>query len=183
MATVPPKNSSWVTNLGEFMGTAGCVWLKMKAIFGVLFFVPFAILILYFVSTIKTEDAYKVIGTVQTVSYNAANVTYTDPKTNLPVTKSVDITNLSTNSNVNSSSKSTSSAVLVKGSPITLYIDKKNSSNVSVQQPFTKTMKGLIIGAVSFILGLIIFEVITAFYNKQVCKALGAGQLVFDAVN
>ena len=46
MATVPPKNSSWVSNLGEFMGSAGCVWLKMKAIFGVVFFIPFAILIL-----------------------------------------------------------------------------------------------------------------------------------------
>ena len=175
--------ASWLSSIGSFLGSTGCVWLRMKAIFSVLVLIPLAIVIIYFVATIKTETAYTVVGTVKTVSANAAIVEYTDPSTNLPVTKSIDITPLVLNSTTAPKQTSTTTASIAVGSPVTLYVDKKNSSVVSVQQPFTPKLKILVITGLSFVLCLFCFEVVTAFYNKQLCQAVGGAELVGDALS
>ena len=131
--------ASWLSSIGSFLGSTGCVWLRMKAIFSVLVLILLAIVIIYFVATIKTETAYTVVGTVKNVSANAAIVEYTDPSTNLPVTKSIDITPLVANSATSSKQTPSTNAPIAVGSPVTVYVDKTNSSVVSVQQPFSSS--------------------------------------------
>ena len=162
------SSSSWYSNAFSFIGNAGCVYLRIKTVFAVLVIVPFFSLLLYFLLSTKTEEAYTVIGTVEsTNSFNAAKVSYTDPTTNTLVTSNVNTTNMN-------------QAMIVIGNPLTVYIDKKNPSNVHAQQPFTKTVKYLIIGLLLFILSLLMFEIFVSFFNNQLCQVLGGTELVAD---
>ena len=162
-------NTSLISNAFSFIGNAGCVYLRIKSVFAMVIIIPFFSILLYFLVSTKTEnDAYTVVGTVEAVTaFNSVKVSYTDPVTNNLVTANVNTSNMN-------------QSFITVGSPLTVYIDKQNTSNVHAQQPFTKTIKFMIIAVLFFILSLLLFEIFVSFFNNQMCQVLGAGELVSD---
>ena len=130
----------------------------------------FSILVYFLVSTKTENDAYTVVGTVEAgTAFNSAKVSYADPVTNNLVTANVNTSNMN-------------QSFITVGSPLTVYIDKQNTSNVHAQQPFTKTIKFMIIAVLFFILSLLLFEIFVSFFYSQMCQVLGAGELVSDVL-
>ena len=159
---------SWFANAFTFLGNTGCQYLRIKTVLSVIFIIPVFCVILYFLVSTKTEnEAYTVVGTVESVSFNAVKVSYIDPTSNILTTANVDTTN-------------TNQTMIYTGAPLTVYVDKKNPSNVHAQQPFTKNVKLMILGIIFFVLGLLLFEIFASFFNNQICQVLGGAELVYD---
>ena len=85
---------SWFANAFTFLGNTGCQYLRIKTVLSVIFIIPVFCVILYFLVSTKTEnESYTVVGTVESVSFNAAKVLYIDPTSNILTTANIDTTN------------------------------------------------------------------------------------------
>ena len=163
---------TFLTDTGKVLGNAGCVWMRVKTVFSIIVFIPILCVALYFLSVTQTHDTYIVDATVQErTSANWAKVSYIDPKTNSLVTTNVDI------------SSRQNDPTLVKDSTLTLFVDKTNPAYISVTQPFTKTVKVLIMLVLTLVILSLCYSALASFYDKTVCRILGGADLLGDAAD